>query len=180
MWFIHVCMYSSILLLCKTTENEHKSNMKPVQNHTHINFYCRIKIFARIIFSRIALIFSRNSKFMTRTLSINHRVVLTFCKEFIVTKFRENKTLEKNSKFTVYMSYMYPCSSWLTFVVIFFHKMSSQRRRQNAEKVTHTKGDYWIKQWFSWIVPLFKWEPLFKERICSQRERILSFISSSL
>ena len=40
----------------------------------------------------------------------------------------------------------------------------------NAEKVTHIKGRLLIKQWFSLIVSLFKWELLLKERICSQRK----------
>ena len=43
-----------------------------------------------------------------------------------------------------------------------------------------SKGDYWIKQSFSSIAPLFKWELLLNERICYQRARILSFKSSSL
>ena len=51
---------------------------------------------------------------------------------------------------------------------------------QNAEKLRTSKGDYLIKQWFSSIVSLFKMGTSLKERICSQRERIHSFNSSSL
>ena len=41
-------------------------------------------------------------------------------------------------------------------------------------------GDYCIKQRFTTITPFSKWELLLKERICSQRELILSSKSSSL
>ena len=40
--------------------------------------------------------------------------------------------------------------------------------------------DYWVKQRFSSIASFFKWELLLKERICTQTERILSFMSSFL
>ena len=63
------------------------------------------------------------------------------------------------------------------------HTRSSflRRRSQNAEKSSaHQKGDYCIKQRFFIIASLFKWELLLKERICFQREQILSFKSSSL
>ena len=40
--------------------------------------------------------------------------------------------------------------------------------------------DIWIKQRFSSIASFFKWELLLKERIHSQRERIISYMSSSL
>ena len=38
------------------------------------------------------------------------------------------------------------------------NRVSNQRqwRSQNIKKVTHIKADYWIKQWFSSIAPLFK------------------------
>ena len=52
------------------------------------------------------------------------------------------------------------------------HWSSAQRRSQNAEKLWTSKGDYRIKQWFSTIASIFKWELLLKERICSQREQI--------
>ena len=51
---------------------------------------------------------------------------------------------------------------------------------RTLKKLRTSKGDYWIKQWFSSIASLFKWKVLLKKRICSQREQILSFIRSSL
>ena len=66
------------------------------------------------------------------------------------------------------------------WVMASIHWSSAQRRSQNAEKLWTSKGDYWIKQWFSSIASLFKWKLLLKERICSQRERIFSFKNSSL
>ena len=48
--------------------------------------------------------------------------------------------------------------------------------RQNTEKVTHIKKRLLDQV----IIPFLKWEILLKERICSQREQILSFKSSSL
>ena len=54
-----------------------------------------------------------------------------------------------------------------------------QGRSQNAEKVTHIKGRLLDKVMILYnCVP--KWELLLKERICSQREQIISFMSSSL
>ena len=41
---------------------------------------------------------------------------------------------------------------------------------QNAVKLRTSKGEYWIKNWFSTIMSLFTLELLLKERICSQRE----------
>ena len=38
----------------------------------------------------------------------------------------------------------------------------SQERSQNAEKLCTSKGDYWIKQWFSSIRSLFKVVTSFK------------------
>ena len=51
---------------------------------------------------------------------------------------------------------------------------------RTLKKLRTPKGDYWIKQSFSSIAPILKWKLPLKERICSQRERILSFKSSSL
>ena len=51
---------------------------------------------------------------------------------------------------------------------------------KTMKKLRISKGDYWIKQWVSTVASLFKCERLLKERISSQRERILSFMSSSL
>ena len=52
---------------------------------------------------------------------------------------------------------------------------------RTLKKLRISTGDYWIKQWFSSIPSFFsKEELLLKEGICSQRERILSFKSSSL
>ena len=48
------------------------------------------------------------------------------------------------------------------------------------KKLRTSKGDYWIKQRVTSITPIFKKELLLKERICSQREQILSFMSCSL
>ena len=50
---------------------------------------------------------------------------------------------------------------------------------QRWKRYAH-KGDYSIKQIFSSVCPFSKWELLLKERISSQRERILFFMSSSL
>ena len=38
------------------------------------------------------------------------------------------------------------------------NRVSNQRqwRSKNTKNVTHIKGAYWIKQWFSSIAPLFK------------------------
>ena len=47
-------------------------------------------------------------------------------------------------------------------------------------KLHTSKRDHWIELWLSSIVSFFKWKLLLKERICSQRERILSFKISSL
>ena len=62
-------------------------------------------------------------------------------------------------------------------------KGMNQWRSQNAEKLRTSKGDYWIKQWFSPIASLFKMETALKgkleERSSSQRERVLSFKSRS-
>ena len=65
-------------------------------------------------------------------------------------------------------------------VMASIHWSSAQRRSKNAEKLWASKGGYWIKQWFSSIASLFKWELLLKERICSQREQNFSFKSSLL
>ena len=65
-------------------------------------------------------------------------------------------------------------------VMASIHWSSAQWRSQNAEKLWTSKGDYCIKQWFSSIASLFKWELPLKERICSQREQIFSFKSSLL
>ena len=40
---------------------------------------------------------------------------------------------------------------------------------RTLKKMRTSKGDYWIKQWFSSIAPFSKWVPLLKEIICSQR-----------
>ena len=48
------------------------------------------------------------------------------------------------------------------------------------KKLRTSKGGHSIKQCFSTITSLFEMELLLKERICSERERILSFKSSSL
>ena len=48
---------------------------------------------------------------------------------------------------------------------------------RTLKKLRPSNGDYWIMILFN-CVPL--WEFLLKERICSHRERILSFMSSSL
>ena len=58
--------------------------------------------------------------------------------------------------------------------------ISTQWRSQNTEKVTHIKGRL-LDQALSLFNcdPFSKWELLLKERICSQREPILSFMSSS-
>ena len=66
-------------------------------------------------------------------------------------------------------------------VMASIHWSPAQRRSQNAEKLWTSKEDYWIKQWFSSIASLFKWELLLKEIICwFQGERFFSFKSSSL
>ena len=69
------------------------------------------EIFARILFSRIALkhIFATLNKNLCQgrdlLMSVNDRVISPICGEFIFTqlsaKFRENKTLAKISEFTV-------------------------------------------------------------------------------
>ena len=51
---------------------------------------------------------------------------------------------------------------------------------RTLKKLRTSMGDLCIKQWFSSIASLFKLELLLKERICSQREQILCFMSSSL
>ena len=38
-----------------------------------------------------------------------------------------------------------------------------------ARTLKKSKGDYWIKQWFSSIAPILKWELLLKVLICSQK-----------
>ena len=62
----------------------------------------------------------------------------------------------------------------------YFESADFQWRSQNTEKLHTLKGDYWIKQWLSSIAPLFQMGIALKKRICSQRERILFFKSSSL
>ena len=52
---------------------------------------------------------------------------------------------------------------------------------RTLKTILHTsKRDYWIKPWFSSFGSLFKMGTFLKERFRSQRERILSFKSSSL
>ena len=46
-------------------------------------------------------------------------------------------------------------------IVTMFITIRFQWHSQNVEKVTHSKGDYWIKQ-----CPFSLWELLLKERIC--------------
>ena len=60
--------------------------------------------------------------------------------------------------------------------------MRCQWRSQNAEtKLRTSKGETTVSSNYSLqVCPFSKWELLLKERICSQRERILSFKSSSL
>ena len=56
-----------------------------------------------------------------------------------------------------------------------------QWRIQTAEKVTHIKGRLLYQAMILYkIRPFSKWEFLLKEKICSHRERILSFKSRSL
>ena len=57
----------------------------------------------------------------------------------------------------------------------------NQWRSQNGEKVMHIKGrllDHAVILFY--CILFLKWELHLKERICSQRERILSFKGSSL
>ena len=63
-----------------------------------------------------------------------------------------------------------------------FDLINIQRcRSQNAEKVTHIKGRVLDQAMVLFnCVPFQNRKLLLKERICSQRERILSFMSSSL
>ena len=56
-----------------------------------------------------------------------------------------------------------------------------QWRSQNTEKVMHIKGRLLDQAMILFqLRPFSKWELLLKERICSKREQILSFMSSSL
>ena len=55
-----------------------------------------------------------------------------------------------------------------------------QCRCQNAKKLRTSKGDYLSSNDYLQLRPFSKWELLLKEKNCSKRERILSFMSSSL
>ena len=82
-----------------------------VGNHMSRFIYCRLGIFAKILFSQIALkyvSYVKNSRLrQDLPISINDRVILPFreglfSRNFAHAKFRENKILTKISEFTVF------------------------------------------------------------------------------
>ena len=92
-------------------------------------------------------------------------------------------TLDLNRKSLVKYSIKLPIRYALILVLLHSVQKETQQLQwssQNAEKLRTSKGDYWNKQRLSSTAPLFKMGTILKERICSQREQILSIKSSSL